>query len=380
MLGLVRDAHYFPILKFRNGELRAIKTAHVSARMIPVFLMPKAGDFDHQRLRPLSPTEHIRGVGARLRDAFLGPVFIDAVEIDDEAHREGLSHHPLTELLERARLKGALAFPVTAMDRAAEYQDAVRRFVRRDPRRPVCLRVAPGHLESQNFGDDLLKVIVDLGCYPSRVLLLIDFGALHIDDPASFVEVLSSRLNELPRIYDWLNVVISLSSFPAKIPGKENSSWTYPRGDIAVFKQIIAGSGEFLRVPMFSDYAVDTSPLGKPPKGPVSPSTQFRYTTPENYIIEKGRRVKKPVGYDAIWPVAKKLAESPDFAGRDYSEGDAFINELAHPLCSKTGNASTWRWAATDHHLTSVGRTLQGLLHLPSDTTVPSLDVQLALF
>jgi len=45
------------------------------------------------------------------------------------------------------------------------------------------------------------------------------------------------------------------------------------------------------------------------------------------------------------------LTAQPYFAGRTYSEGDAYISDLQKRIGSK-GNAAKWRWASTDHHLT----------------------------
>src|SRR5262245_22642613 len=117
MLGLFDHTCHLSILKWKQGESTAVGTANGDrSRLIPLFEMPPAGNFDHERRRFLSPTEHIRLFGPRLRERWgQRPAFVDALMVDDEMHRKGLARHPLTELLERARLAKALAFPVTSL-------------------------------------------------------------------------------------------------------------------------------------------------------------------------------------------------------------------------------------------------------------------------
>ena len=99
---------------------------------------------------------------------------------------------------------------------------------------------------------------------------------------------------------------------------------------------------------MYGDYAVDTSPVAKPQRR--TPSAHLRYSTPTNYAVAKGTTVKKPHGYEAIYPVADVLAAQPYFAGPSHSKGDAYISGLQKRTVSK-GNAAKWRWASTDRHL-----------------------------
>src|SRR5882757_8018245 len=104
--GPFRHTDCLAILKWKQGERTALATFRPGpSRLHVVFDMPPAGDFDHEKQRPLTPTEHIKMFGRRLRDAWGNRVaFVDASCIDDELHKEGLTRHPLTELLERARL------------------------------------------------------------------------------------------------------------------------------------------------------------------------------------------------------------------------------------------------------------------------------------
>jgi hypothetical protein len=115
------------------------------------------------------------------------------------------------------------------------------------------------------------------------------------------------------------------------------------------YRKLISDPRELLRTPMFGDYGLDTSPMQKPERR--TPSAHLRYSTLTSYAIAKGTSVKKPNGYAAIYPVAELLSSQRFFRGETFSSGDRFIAGLRARPATK-GNAATWRWASTDHHLT----------------------------
>jgi hypothetical protein len=316
--------------------------------------MPPAGDFDHEKKRPLSPTEHIRLFGPRLQQRWGQRVaFVDAANIDDELHKTGLTRHPLTELLEKARAARALALPVTSVTRSSDYQRATRRFVEHNPSFPVCFRITSSELDSGTFATDINGLLRELGCSVSQVFLVLDFnvqenlGESAIDD---FVALLRDRINELPLLHSWLGLAIALSSFPSAIKLKPGEVEAYPRTDLQAYGKLLLKPEELLRTPMFGDYALDTSPVQKPQRR--TPSAHLRYSTALSYVVSKGHSVRKPHGYEAIYPVADALVARDAYAGSSFSSGDHFINDLARRT-RRPGNAASWRWAATDHHLTA---------------------------
>lgn len=353
-IGPFRHTDFLAILKWKQGERAALTTFRPGpSRLHVLFDMPPAGDFDHEKQRPLTPTEHIKMFGRRLRDAWGNRVaFVDASCIDDELHKEGLTRHPLTELLERARLAGALACPAVSLSHSNQYRRAVHRFIERNPDLPICVRVESSHLDSPNFQADLKSMLSELRCEPSRCFLVLDFKALTVpseDLLEEFVEILADRIADLPFVHSWIGLAVALSSFPTAIKLKPGEVKEYPRSDLSLYEKLISNPKGLLRTPMYGHYAVDTSPIQKPQRR--IPSAHLRYSTPTGYAVAKGTTVKKPYGYEAIYPVADLLTAQPYFAGSAYSEGDAYISGLQKRTASK-GNAAKWRWASTDHHLT----------------------------
>jgi len=350
-----RHTDLLAILRWKQGERSALATYRSGpSRLHVLFDMPPAGDFDHEEQRPLAPTEHIKLFGRRLKEVWGNRVaFVDAGCIDDETHKRGLTGHPLTELLERARLAGALACPAISLDHSSEYRRACRRFLDWNPALPVCIRVQAGHLDSPTFQIDLGSLLTDLDCEPMRCFLVLDFKALETsigDAQDEFVEVLAEHIADFPSLHRWMGFALALSSFPTQIKLKPGDVKEYPRTDLSLYRRLISNPGALLRTPMFGDYALDTSPIEKPQRR--TPSAHLRYSTSSIYAVAKGTSVKKPYGYEAIFPVADSLTAQAYFAGPAYSVGDKYIDDLRQRTAS-SGNAAKWRWASTDHHLTT---------------------------
>jgi hypothetical protein len=353
-IGMFQHTDLLSILKWKQRERTAVRTAPSGqSRLHVVFDMPPAGDYDLEKKRPLTPIEHIKLFGKRLLDAWGSRIaFIDARCLDDDRHKEGFTNHPLTELLQRAKVVGATACPTLSLNHSQEYRRAVRRFVQWNPELPVCVRVEAADLDSQAFSTELAAMMRDVECKPSNCFLVLDFRSLEMPSGlaiSDFVELLADRIADLPFLHEWSGFATAFTSFPTTIKLKPGDVKEYPRLDFALYSNLISNPKGLLRTPMYGDYALDPSPPQKPQQR--IPSAHLRYSTPKDYVISKGTSVKKPNGYEAIFPVADALVATSHFAGAAYSKGDAYISGLQQRTSSK-GNASTWRWASTDHHIT----------------------------
>lgn len=371
MIGLLRTVSYLPILKWKQGEYTALGTLPQwdQDHIAPLVVVPPAGDFDPEAGRPLEPAEHIKRFGPRVF-AHWGqrPIFVDALYVDDERHRVDSGIHPLTSLLGRAQLAGAQVSPATSLGRSAEYQAVVARFVARNPGSAICVRITAGELESEQLGADLDALLAELSCSPDRAVIVIDFAG---DEPPAeddFIENLLERLNHLPRLHEWLQVALALTSFPEKLKADAGECKRYPRTDWEIYRRLVACGDRLLRRPIFGDYALefpDYKPMGR-----ATPRARFRYSTSTEYLVESGTSTKKPHGYKAIFPVAAALAARPEFAGESFSNGDAFIFQLAK-RARGSGTAWQWRWATTEHHLRMVVGGLKTLFGIEDKISVP---------
>jgi len=345
---------YMPQSKWKAGERRAFRSCMVSQadRVVPAFKITPSGSFDPDEQRVLTATEYMARFGQQLAESWGRRLaFIDAELIDDDRHKNAAGVHPLTELMERARLAGASAAPIFSPTSSPEYLAAVRRYVARDEEAISCLRLSLSDLEYAQNADELSARVFELGSRPSSTVLLIDGGPLQIDDPEDLAHLLASQMGRLIRPGEWLRVFWSTTSFPEKSGLRAGMVGLYPRKDWFVYEAILKHKDEFPIVPMFSDYMLEYPSNYSP--APVSPTAKLRYSTEADYVYFMGRSTKVENKYRNIFPVAEKLVSHEVFKGPDYSIGNAYIARLAAG-CGKTGNASMWRWASTDHHLNLV--------------------------
>jgi hypothetical protein len=360
---------YMPQLKWKAGEVRALAStpSKLAERMVPLFKIVPGGGFDPIEKRNLSTVENIKLFGRRITQAWGRRLaFVDAELIDGERHSNGLQTHPLTELLERARLEGANVAPVVSVGASVSYAQAVRTFCVSHPGSPLCLRVRLQDLEEIASLDELGGILEAFGSTPARTILLIDGGPIHVTEPAAFTHLLAGHVGRLAPAGAWLRVFWSSTTFPDKPKLKAGETGRFTRSDWILYQAILASREEFATLPLYSDYALEYPGQYEPLK--VAPTAHFRYSTERDYLIFKGHTTRKPHGYQAIFAVARSLLSSDDFQGAAFSAGDAYISALAIPG-ARSGNASIWRWASTDHHFRMIHSSLGKHFGLPEVTS-----------
>lgn len=369
MLLKLSEVLYAPALKWKQGEYTALGhlPSRVRRRMLPIFMMPPPGSFDHEAGKILTPAEHIARFGTALEANWAGhPAFIDALMIDTEPYILACrGAHPLTALLERSRLSKHKAFcaPATGLDRSEAYQHAVHRFAVDTPTLPICLRVDLALLGEPGFEASLRKLLKTIGVGPNRVVLSIDVTGFDMSNTELFADMLVDALNQLPSLYDWHALILSLCVLPADLGVKVSQTKHFPRHDWAVYRALHAHhlDQKLLRLPIYSDYGIDAATFM--PSAPVRPSAQLRYTTPESIVVAKGLNTKN-AGYEAIYPVAEGIASADFFMGDNFSYGDRAIAAWA-ARSSSTGTAATWKKIGFNHHYTLVDLELCDLFGQP---------------
>lgn len=370
---------YMPQAKWKSGERRAFRTASARAdRFVPTFKITPAGSFDADEQRVLTPTEYLSKFGHQLAESRGRRLaFIDAELVDDDRHRKAVDAHPLTELLERARLCGANAAPTFSRSSSADYKEATRRFIQRDSNAVTCFRINLQELEDISSASELVSYVLDAGGTPGRTVLLIDGGPLQIDDPHDLANLLAAQMARLITRDTWLRVFWSATSFPNKPKMKTGALARFPRSDWKVYEAILRIREEFPVVPLFSDYMLEFPADYKPIR--VSPTAKLLYSSESEYIYCKGRSTQAEGKYSNIFPVAAQLAAIEEMKGADYSLGDSYIHRLSSGA-GKTGNASMWRWCSTDHHLAIVDDQLTRAFGISRERVAPlSTEEQLQL-
>lgn len=371
---------YLAQSKWKAGERRAFSTsiAAKNGRVVPAFKIAPAGSFDPDEQRVLSTTEYLKSFGRQLAESCgRRLVFIDAELIDDEIHREAVGTHPLTELIERARLEGANAAPVLQLHSSSGYLAAVKRVSARDSAAISCLRLGLQELETVPDADTLKSFVVSLGLAPKHTVILIDGGPMAITAPEDVAQLIAAQVSRLIAPHTWSRVFWSATTLPEKPKLKRGMIGRFARSDWALYESILRIRDEFSVLPMFSDYMLEYPAFYKPAN--VSPTAKLFYSTETDYLQFIGETTRTGQKYGNIFPVAAQLANAPEFKGADFCVGDAYIDRLSSGT-GKTGHASLWRWCASDHHLALVDRQLTSAFGIrPSQIEEPKTVQQLQL-
>lgn len=370
------DLIYLPQAKWKAGERRAFRTSDAlrEGRLAPVFKIAPAGSFDPDEQRVLSTTEYLHSFGAQLAESCGRRLaFIDVELIDDERHANAVGVHPMTELLERARLAVANAAPVFSPTSSPNYMAAIERYFRKERNAISCLRIALHDLETIQSAKDLADIVKKVGGHPRHTIILIDAEPIAVEDSDELAHLLANHVSRLVAPDTWLKLFWSSTAFPSKPKIKAGNVAKFVRSDWLLYEAILKANEDFSVIPFFSDYMLEYPEHYAPAK--ISPTAKLSYSTADSYIISKGRSTKVGNGYKNIFPVAAMLCKLPEFMGSNFSLGDKYIAQLSTGA-GKSGGASQWRWCSTDHHLALVYRQLSTLLGIQREAaeTVPSAE------
>jgi hypothetical protein len=358
------------MLKWKQGEYRGLQELPDGEKdgLLPIFLMPPPGSFDHEDGKVLSPDEHIKSFGARIAGAWPGRLcFIEAEQVDTLDYEEASDgDHPLITLIERSRLYSprAVCAPSIGVGRRPEYQSATARVLRKHPELPCCVRLRPEELEGDDVERQVDSLLASIGVPPERIVLALDAAKLDIDDPEIFCKLMVNLINGLPYLHRWKLLIAVFCPLPMEFNAPANETTRFPRVDWDVYKLLMAEKkhGGLLRLPIYSDHGTENPAFL--PAAPVRPATQLRYTGEAELSIFKGENTRT-AGYEGIYPVAQRVIADKSFAGGNFSAGDLAIETLA-TRPKGPGNASSWKKYGVIHHLTLVLAQLRELAGLAS--------------
>jgi hypothetical protein len=161
---------------------------------------------------------------------------------------------------------------------------------------------------------------------------------------------------EAPHAAEWRRLVLAAASFPENLSEVDAATTTtLPRIEWDLWERLQRRRA-LRHDTLFGDYAIaHPVPTELDPRT-MRMSASIRYTTPENWLIVKGRNVRQ-YGFDQYFELCRTLVRLPEYSGEAFSWGDGFIARCARGAAGP-GNATTWRKVGTNHHLTLVARAL----------------------
>lgn len=351
-------ARYVPILKGKEGEFAALETLapEVKADVFPLIEVVGV-PFNYstgQNAKTLD--QHIKGLPDRLNKSWGDrPFFLETPFFGDDGHLAD-DRCAFGALLDRCTQAGLNPIPVITTRSTVSCRNSVRTRVAKGS--GLCLRLQMRDFaEDVETSDEVRNVLLSVGKdSPAGLDVIIDFAELKTDSSTSLL-LARSVLSMLPAPAEWRSVIIAAASFPEDLSAvNTSSSVTMPREEWNLWRALQRKPSLLPANLIFADYAI-SHPLirGIDPRI-MRMSASIRYTTPDSWLVMKGRNVGQ-YGFEQYFELCKRLIARPEYAGANFSWGDEFIDKCARREAGP-GNATTWRKVGVNHHITMVARQL----------------------
>jgi Beta protein len=268
--------------------------------------------------------------------------------------------HPVTRFHEDARDRGIVGIPVVGLDQAADYQEAVAHAAAID-QRGVCIRlVAPDFNDSVRLARKLESLLRRrLVVEPEEVDLLVDLKAFQAEKVGLQLGATQSALLALPHVDRWRSLMLAQSAFPRSLSTvARGTTVRLSRAEWTLWRDLWKERAELPRLPTFADYAAEFPGFFRGDF--VDPTAVIRYTVDDAWLILRGHNLSGPEGHGQFRQLARQLIAHSEYRGPSFSDGDRYIHDCAQGF-GGTGNPTTWRRVAVNHHLTLVTRELASL-------------------
>ncbi|HHT8992542.1 TPA: beta family protein [Burkholderia cenocepacia] len=353
-------ANYIPIYKAKQGELKAVANAKKThdRRMLPLFEVCRIG-------KSVREAKRFKGCAA-LTCAYLDEVadqianvrkgksaMVDAFQWKADSTTE-TGEHILPYVYSRLEALGVSVIPVIGYDR---WDSDVYRLsmlnLELKADRYYCLRLDSHAIEDAEdpvfFEERILDILDGLGVEAKQCAVLLDFG----DITAQSVEDLingADRVMQVLAPMDFRFFATAGCSLPSTIDKavkQQDSTGKVVRKEMLLWQTLRVGYPNVRW--LFGDYGV---------RGPntaddiISPHTngKIRHTIDRSYYIVRGHSVQFGDGGAQMHALAKKVVDSGNYMGEDFSWGDAQILACSEKETGP-GNSTTWIAIDTSHHL-----------------------------
>jgi hypothetical protein len=363
------ETHYYPFLKGKAGELKALASLPRERRelLTPLLDVPpedvkfeRVGDFKSIQIDTVE--EALQGYAAKVARAW-GPLdtcLVDLAGFHPDLRLAG-GVHPLSAFFVDAKAADLAAIPVTGLERDAAQVRAVR-DVCAEWRLGAAIRLrGPALIDPDSLPEALPRLLERIGLGADQVDLLVDCGTLIKSNLGEIAAAARRIITELPGLRDWRSLVFCSGAYPFELGSlvKKNRTGELPRRDWQLWQGLISAASAPLRLPAFGDYGATRAdwPSAFDPTE-MSISAKIVYTTDEDWVVVKGEKLANdPAQYHVL---ARRLRQHPSFLAAEHCSSEARIIECAEET-GGPGNSETWVTVATRHHLEVVTRQLTSL-------------------
>ncbi len=359
---------YFPILKAKQGELKALEQWEDERRpdVFPVLEVTPWERLEDAYGADLVEQDapELDAVAKRISRAWSGKAqacYIDAAyaEPDLPDGYDWADTEPvLNRILGRLVSEDLNVLPVVRASANPVYVRWIGETISRQTLHGALIRVTAEDLDDSviPLRQLVLRTAAALQLTHDRITLLLDFGAVEDEGEMAMAARLARFV--LPQLAEdeWRRLVVASGAFPVNLAEVQSFELSrVARWDVRLWEslqQFKLPNGHRLH---YSDYAV-THPALPVGAGFAAPP-QLRYTQRSDWVVAKGKRQDRrghAQFYDICGTILAQLGSAASPA--ESSWGDNYIHMAAEastgaPASVGTGNASTWRAVATSHHL-----------------------------
>lgn len=349
------DDHYVPILKGRAAEFDALAELSGGDRLhlTPlVEVIPLPWNFAEEG-PATTVNEHISSAIRNFARSWGGDhrFFVDLGLLGGDDRAED-GRHPMALMLELAQREALIVVPVLGLTSDDDYRAAVRDG---HDGHGACLRLRSADLTRVDSHDAISALVDELGLASGEVDLIVDLRQLNPEAADFNLIGAQGVLSAVPTATEWRSLTLAGSSFPENLTSMMPASEErFPRAEWAVWEALHARRNQLQRPPTFSDYAIAHP---DPPES-IDPrllrvSAQLRYTVADAWLVFKERNIRD-YGHEQFLDICGRLVQRPEFYGRDFSWGDAYIADRASGADVRPGNPRMWRKVGTSHHMAVV--------------------------
>lgn len=350
---MMREMTYVPVLRWRQGEYKALKflTDDIKAGIIPLIEIPPiAWDFVEEEPQK-DIASHLDPIPKQIREHWASKYFVDFRLLfeNDQATDTSLVEvgKESIRFFESLGASASNAIPVTSASRDAGFQEAVSGIAKKHGT-GACVRLT---LEDA-FGQSALAAVVSvLGIAPEEIDVVIDLRSV---DPGqlSLLRVVLKGLLASFANQPYRSVSLVGSSFPIDLSDVTPGIGSVARSEWSLWTQL---KKEVDTTVWFGDYGISHVDVREIDPRLMVASASIRYTTDNEWLIFRGRSLRESRygGYGQYRALSTQVVNHSAYSGPRFSWGDDYLFKCAHSLVG-TGNLTTWRQVGTNHHISFV--------------------------
>lgn len=344
---------YVPVLKWRQGEYQALLRLRPEqkAGVVPLLEITPP-DFDFELNEPKHTIDaHLAEFAKRLEAKWeTRPSLFDCGLLAPAERMTG-GVHPLLWLMDAVRPRGGNLIPVTALERDAAYQDAVR-IANQVDGRGAALRSSLEDASDADFEDNVETLLERIGVEIDQLDILIDLRSPNFEPIDGLAQLMIAVLSSSDVFNAARSVTILATAFPASMAEVAPPIAFVRRREWELYKRLIALLPQGIRRPAFGDYAIAAPDLFQGDMRLIKPSATVRYATNDGWVIAKGPNVRDN-GFAQYKDRCQSVIDSGRFLGAAFSMGSDYVDKCRTGKAS-TGSLTTWRWVGTNHHIAKV--------------------------